>query len=260
MLFSSKMTSDEIYFKSCVSLFYIMSPVTFIALWLIKAPYGKHYSDGWGPTMPASVAWFLFESPTLWLTIYLFPMGKHAADPKRLVLLLPFLVHYIHRTCVYPFRLYKKKTSAGVPVITVVLAFSFSILNSYIQIREISHYKNYDNDNWFWFRIILGLLLFLWGMRINICADLVLIGLKKRNDDYKIPRGGWFELVSCPNYFGEIVEWLGWAVMTWSPVSLGFVFFSCANLVPRARDTHEWYLQKFKHYPKRRKAIIPYLF
>ncbi|PON37090.1 3-oxo-5-alpha-steroid 4-dehydrogenase, C-terminal [Parasponia andersonii] len=53
------------------------------------------------------------------------------------------------------------------------------------------------------------------------------------------------EVVSFPSYFEECVEWLGWAMMTWSWVGLGFLLFTCANLVPRGRVNHKWYLDKF---------------
>lgn len=99
------------------------------------------------------------------------------------------------------------------------------------------------------------------GMRMNVGCDAVLVGLKREGGGYKIPRGGWFELVSCPNYFGETLEWFGWAVMTWSWVGLGFLLYTCANLVPRARANHKWYLDKFgTDYPQNRKAVIPFLY
>ncbi|PON90143.1 3-oxo-5-alpha-steroid 4-dehydrogenase, C-terminal [Trema orientale] len=88
------------------------------------------------------------------------------------------------------------------------------------------------------------------------------IWLKEEADGgYKVLRGGWFEVVSYPNYFRECVEWLGWALMTWSCAGLGFLLFTCANLVPRARANHKWYLDKFgEDYPKSRKAVIPFLY
>jgi steroid 5-alpha-reductase len=96
-------------------------------------------------------------------------------------------------------------------------------------------------------------------MRINMWADTVLLGLKREGGGYKVPRGGWFELVSCPNYFGEMVEWLGWAVMTWSWAGFSFFLFTCSNLVPRACAHHKWYLKKFgEDYPNNRKAVIPF--
>lgn len=103
-------------------------------------------------------------------------------------------------------------------------------------------------------------MLFLVGMWVNLWADRVLVGLKREGGGYKVPRGGLFEMVSCPNYFGEVVEWLGWAVMTWSWVGFGFFLYTCANLVPRARASHKWYLRKFDDYPKGRKAVVPFLY
>ena len=70
---------------------------------------------------------------------------------------------------------------------------------------------------------------------INQRAARVLIGLRKPGDSHSsIPRGGMYRFVSCPNYFGEILEWAGWAVMTWSLAGLAFAVFTVANLLPRA--------------------------
>jgi protein-S-isoprenylcysteine O-methyltransferase Ste14 len=76
---------------------------------------------------------------------------------------------------------------------------------------------------------------------------------------YKIPRGGAYNWVSCPNYLGEIVEWLGWALATWSFGGLAFAAYTAANLVPRALANHRWYQKRFPDYPVQRKAILPFV-
>jgi steroid 5-alpha-reductase len=180
----------------------------------------------------------------------------------------PYLLHYFHRTFIYPLRIYQStsqqntKTTIGFPLILAFNGFLTQALNTYIQARWVSHYKSdYDSDGGlFWWKFFGGLVVFLWGMRINMWADTALLVLKRESGGYKVPRGGWFELVTCPNYFGEIVEWLGWAVMTWSWAGFGFFLYTCSNLVPRACANHKWYLQKFgEDYPKNRKAVIPFL-
>ena len=60
-------------------------------------------------------------------------------------------------------------------------------------------------------------------------------------------------------FFGEILEWTGFAIMTWSPAALVFALWSFFNLVPRALDHHKWYKKTFPDYPKERKAILPRL-
>ncbi|KAL9262950.1 Steroid 5-alpha-reductase DET2-like protein [Drosera capensis] len=189
----------------------------------------------------------------------------HSSNLRSLSLLSVFLLHYIHRTCIYPLRLRKAtkantKTPRDFPVFVALLAFAFNSLNSYVQARWVSHYGDYERDQWFWWRFTGGFAVFVLGMMNNARSDLVLVGLKAQGGGYKIPRGGWFEVVSCPNYFWELVEWFSWAAMTWSWAGLGFFLYTFANLVPRACANHRWYLQKFgEDYPKGRKAVIPFL-
>ena len=51
--------------------------------------------------------------------------------------------------------------------------------------------------------------------------------------------GGMFEYVSGANFFGEIVEWTGYAVGAWSFPALAFLIFTIGNLVPRALAHHQ---------------------
>nr|KYP47143.1 putative steroid reductase DET2 [Cajanus cajan] len=254
---------DSSFFHYSLLTIFLIAPPTFISLAFLQAPYGKHHRPGWGPTISPPLAWFLMESPTLWLTLLLFPLGRHASDPKAQTLMAPFLLHYFHRTVLYPLRLLltpPSKAPTPFPLAVALMAFTFNSLNSYLQARSVSHYIDYSTGL-FWPRFFLGLLLFFCGMWINVWADRALLRLKGQGKGYVVPGGGLFELVACPNYFGEIVEWLGWAVMTWSWAGLGFCVYTFANLGPRARANRRWYLDKFgEDYPKERKGVIPYLY
>ncbi|XP_058049516.1 polyprenol reductase isoform X2 [Ahaetulla prasina] len=80
--------------------------------------------------------------------------------------------------------------------------------------------------------------------------------------DHSIPFGDWFEMVSSPHYFAEFLIYTSMAVtfgfynLTWWLV-VTYVFF---NQAVSAVLCHEYYLNKFKHYPKYRKAYIPFIF
>ena len=54
-------------------------------------------------------------------------------------------------------------------------------------------------------------------MFVNIDSDRRLRNLRSKSAEklengYKIPFGGFFEYISAANYFGEIVEWWGFAL------------------------------------------------
>jgi len=131
-------------------------------------------------------------------------------------------------------------------------------LNAYVNARWVSQFGHYPAA---WLadpRFLCGAALFVAGVVINVTADNTLLRLRRENRGYQIPRGGLYERVSCPNYLGEILEWTGWAVATWSLAGLAFALYTIANLAPRARAHHRWYRARFPEYPSRRRALIPF--
>ncbi|GIL76365.1 hypothetical protein Vretimale_5924 [Volvox reticuliferus] len=73
-------------------------------------------------------------------------------------------------------------------------------------------------------------------------------------------RGGMFEYVSAGNYASEILEWTGFALAAGTLQAFAFALFTFCNLAPRGHHHHLWYQGKFKdEYPKRRKAVMPFI-
>jgi protein-S-isoprenylcysteine O-methyltransferase Ste14 len=235
-----------------------LAALTFGALFFVTAPYGRHARKGWGPEVGQRLGWVLMEIPAVvvWLAIY--AMGTHALERVPLVFMLMWQAHYVNRTFVFPLRI--RADGKTTPLSIVASAVAFNTLNAYVNARWVSEHGRYDEGWLLDARFLVGATLFGLGYAINQHADWVLINLRKPGETgYKIPRGGLYRYITCPNYFGEILEWTGWAVATWSLAGLSFALYTIANLAPRARDHHRWYLEKFADYPKERRALVPLL-
>ena len=251
------MTEPELH-NLLVATVYVAAGLTFIALFFVTAPYGRHLRSGWGPTIPARLGWIVMESPTVVLFIWVYAAGDNATNLLPLLLLCLWQFHYVYRTLIYPFRL--RKTTHRMPLSIVSMAIAFNCINAYVNSRWISHFADYDHA---WLAspaFILGVATFFSGWAINQHADLILFRLRGADESgYRVPHGGLYRWISCPNYLGEMLEWIGWAVVTWSTAGLAFAVFTVANLLPRAIANHRWYRAEFADYPKSRKALIPFL-
>jgi 3-oxo-5-alpha-steroid 4-dehydrogenase 1 len=242
--------------RVAVALEFALAAVTFVTLRLLPAPYGRYARRGWGPTLSARTGWLLMESPAALFFAGVYAFGRHRAETAPLVLLCLWEVHYVHRAFFFPFRLLG--AAKRMPALVAGLGMSFNLLNGWINARWISDLGTYPST---WLvdpRFLLGAGAFVFGFLVNVSSDRALLRLRRPGDSsYHIPQGPLFEWVSCPNYAGEIVEWFGWALATWSWAGLAFAVYTVANLAPRALTHHAWYLRQFVDYPKRRKALFP---
>lgn len=249
------MVEQDIHFW-LVMLVLALAAQTFLLLLVVNAPYGRFTRSGWGPTLPSRTAWIIFESPASLLFVVIFALGDHAGDTTPLVLLCLWQFHYALRAFVYPLRM--RDTGKRIPLLIVVMAILFNVLNVYVNARWISQLGTYSDDWLTTWPFVCGTFCFLAGWMINQHADRTLIRLRRHgHDGYQIPYGGLYRWVSCPNYLGEILTWSGWAIATWSLAGLSFAVFTAANLLPRAIATHDWYRDRFENYPAERRAILP---
>ena len=236
----------------------LLAPITFGVLLFIKAPYGRHYRGGWGPALPRRIAWAVMESPACVLFLVFYLRGPSRGDLVPLVLLGAWQSHYVYRAFVFPWRM--RGRDRRVPALIPGLALLFNSGNAYINASWISGAGAYGVE---WLgdpRFGIGAAIFGLGLAINLHSDEILLRLRKPGESgYRIPTGGLYRWISCPNYLGEILEWTGWAIATWSLPGLAFALYTAANLAPRALDHHRWYRAEFDDYPSRRRALVPFV-
>lgn len=234
--------------------------VLFVELFLkARAPYGRYASltaaAYYGPTIDARLAWAFQESWSFTIPLALIALG----DPQcldsgpNLILLAMFMGHYAYRSSLYAIRLH---SSARMPVGLCLLAAAFCAFNGFVQGRMWTARTVRTADPAF----LSGCFLWAVGLGINLHSDGILRKLRQPGESgYKVPRGGAFELISAANYFGEIVEWIGYALASRTLGAAAFAFFTFANTAPRAHHHHEWYRAKFEDYPASRRALIPWV-
>ena len=237
-----------------------LAVVVFLFLMFINAPYGRYVRKGWGPAIPTRFAWMTMEFPAFFVIAWLVIANAEKAGLFGILFLLMWEAHYIYRVWIYPFLL--SSPQKPFPIVLVFFAICFNILNSSINGGSLV-----DMGAWYtaqrWAldpRMIIGCTMFVAGFVIHAHSDTVLRHLHRgERGDYVVPGCGMFRFVSSPNYFGEMVEWTGWAVATWSMAGLAFAVFTIANLLPRAVSNHRWYKKTFPGYPVNRKILIPFL-
>ncbi|XP_060609927.2 3-oxo-5-alpha-steroid 4-dehydrogenase 2 [Anolis sagrei] len=212
-----------------------------------------------GAHLPARCAWFLQELPA-----FLVPSLLLASrEPPRLaplgcrMLLGMFCGHYFYRTFIYSFL----TRGRPFPLKTLYFGMLFCTYNGFLQGYYMIYCAEYPDDWCNSLRFTSGFLLFLFGIGINIHSDHILRQLRKPGElTYKIPQGGLFAYISGANFFGEILEWFGYAVATWSLPAFAFALFTLCCIGPRAYHHHRYYVRTFSSYPRSRKALIPFIF
>jgi 3-oxo-5-alpha-steroid 4-dehydrogenase 1 len=235
----------------------ILAIAVFITLFFVTAPYGRHINRKPGPSINSGLAWLLMEAPAPLLFATCFLVGSTPLTITQLIFLGLWESHYIDRAFIYPFAV--RKSRKPFPILIVLSGFIFNLINAYLNGSYIVTHNQFYQTAWLKDgRFIVGIILFILGFIVNRHADYVLHHIRDSSlEDYAIPQSGLYRWVSCPNYLGEILIWLGWALATWSPVAAAFALWTIANLAPRAYAHHKWYHQNFENYPQKRRVLLP---
>lgn len=254
-------TSD--FYYTVVWTMIVLAVVVFVALQRLTAGYGMMYTSGWGPTLNNRLGWVLMEAPVFFAMGLLWLFSSRRSEAAPCVMAALFMFHYFQRSFIFPLLIRGK---SRMPLSIILMGVVFNLINAYMiggWIFYVSPEGAYP-VSWLWgWRFILGCLVFLAGMYINMQSDSIIRHLRKPGDTaHYIPRGGMFRYVASANYLGELTEWAGYALLTWSLGAVAFALWTFANLAPRARRIHQHYLDEFgeEYRQLRRRYILPFIY
>jgi len=224
----------DIFYYICVVIILVNMAMGWTVLLGTPIYYGRLSRSFSKVQFDPKLAWFLFEVPNLLWALY-FLVFKNASVSLGLLL---FVVHYFNRDILYPLSL---KTTTKVPLEIVISCIVFTFANGYLQCFG-SQKPSSPNR----LLQIVGILVFGVGIWINIKSDKMLQQAKERSastdptgkNKYVVVRGFLFDLVSSPNYFGEIIEWFGYWMVCQHAEALLFALSTLDILTPGAIKRH----------------------
>ena len=241
----------------------IIAVIVFIALYFVTAGYGVFYNKKWGPSIPNKIGWVLMESPVFIAMILLCVFSERSTNVVCLIFLILFEIHYFQRSFIFPFLIRGKSV---MPLSVILMGVVFNTLNALMQGGWIFYVSPENMYEISWLttpQFIIGTLIFFVGMIINIHSDYIIRHLRKPGDTkHYLPKKGMFKYVTSANYFGEFVEWCGFAILTWSLAGAVFALWTFANLAPRAAKIYDNYKKEFGNEldTKKVKRILPFIY
>ena len=241
----------------------VLAVIVFIALHRVNAGYGMMGTRKWGPAVNNRIGWFIMELPAFACMAVLWALSPRGGNPAPCVMGALFELHYFQRTFIFPFLIRGKNK---MPWAIIAMGMVFNAINAYMiggWLFYLSPPDLYVTDWLLSPLFFLGTFIFFVGMIINLQSDHVIRSLRQPGDSkHYIPSKGMYKYVAAANYFGETVEWIGYAILTWSIAGVVFVLWTFANLAPRARAIHKKYCNEFgeQYSSLGRRFIIPFLY
>ena len=240
-----------------------LAVVVFVSLFFVDAGYGKFYQPKWGPAIDNRVGWVLMEAPVFFAMLLLWWFSDRRWDTVRIIFLVLFELHYFNRSFIFPMHI---RGHNRMPLSIILMGVLFNTLNAVMQGGWIFYFspEDYYAKDWLtsW-PFILGTIIFFYGMFVNIQSDSIIRHLRKPGDTaHYLPQGGMFRYVTSANYYGEFMEWIGFAILTWSWSGAVFALWTFANLAPRASRIYNMYCREFPDQldTHKTKRMIPFLY
>ena len=117
-------------FRVLVLVWIAVAIATFAVLLRVRAPYGRHTRAGWGPMIGHRLGWFTMELPALLILPILALVGPNPKSPTLWLFVALWLVHYVHRTLIFPLRI--PDTGKRMPIAIVLSAIFFNAVNGWM--------------------------------------------------------------------------------------------------------------------------------
>ena len=241
----------------------VMAVIVFFALQKIEAAYGMTYSPKWGPSLNNKLGWVLMEAPAFIIMGLIWTLSPRAGEVAPCIMAGLFELHYFQRSFIFPFLMRGK---SRMPLAIMLMGVIFNSINGYMIGGWLFHVApaNYYTIAWLYSpQFIIGTIIFFAGMAINIHSDHVIRSLRAPDDTrHYIPKRGLYRYVAGANYFGELTEWIGFAILTWSAAGAVFALWTFANLAPRAKSLSAKYADRFgdEFTSLRLRYIIPFIY
>ena len=259
-------TGDPLY-DTLLIIGFAYAALVLVSSFFGTAAYGGRFGGGKrakGLKLGAKQGWVLMELPGLIVFPVVFFMGTNADQAVPLFFLAIWMMHYSNRALITPFLMRVQPGSQASFSFGVVIAGWITLfLHGYFNAAYLTELGTQYTYDWFTDpRFRIGFAIYIVGFVLNIHSDRILRNLRSPNPSpdeprYKIPYGGGFRFVSCPQYLGEILSFAGFAIMAWNLGAVFVLAMTAGNLIPRAIYTHRWFHKNFEDYPAERKAIIP---
>lgn len=260
--------TGDFFYDTVLLAAFILVGLTIIGTFFYKTPYGRFGDKRTGLAMSPRLGWFLMEFPSTLVFLMVYFHGARPFDLVPLVFLVIWCIHYANRGFIFPFLIrvdpgYRQTFNLAV----VASGWLVTSMHGYLNASFFTTFGNHFTASWLTDpRFIAGIGIYYSGYFSTIYSERILRNLRPKDPAeraagprYKIPEGGLFKLVTNAHYLSELTAWAGFAVMTWSLAGVFIFLISAANLVPRARLNHKWYLEKFDNYPKERKILLPFI-
>jgi very-long-chain enoyl-CoA reductase len=171
-----------------------------------------------------------------------------SAELTQLIIVSAIILHFGKR-CLE--SLFLHKYSGPIDLVTVMF-----IMGIYSAVAALTGWLTKTAPVLDWL-FVAGGVLFLFSEAANFWHHKILADLRENREGYFIPAGGFFNSLTCPHYFFEVLAWIGVAMMS-HQVAMILVMIAMHNyLAARAYKTREWYVEKFDDFPTDRKLILP---
>jgi 3-oxo-5-alpha-steroid 4-dehydrogenase len=241
--------------KTCFSVQLLVGAILVIgeATGRLRLPYSK-FRTGAGVNSRAGLA-LAYASP-LFVYVVLWVEGGSPRTLYHLAVFGAFLFHFVRRIFeVSVVNSYSRPTPLRALMLIAFLYGGVAASCAFFQVRTSGQPTSQPI-------FILGVLTFAFGEVLNGYHHWLLARLRPLGVlIYVVPRHGLFGWVACPHYLGEILSFVGYAMMSDLLPVWGNALVAAAYLSARANSTLSWYRREMPlQIPSRWRRLVPFAY